>query len=364
MWQQAMARKAGADVVATTLSQHARYAPAGTVRKSLFMRVLADWPRPIVRIVTAGIPGMRSVTHALCSFPPARLLALAKLPDKTKIVVNAGHRIHIHLERDALVDFTRTFAALGDNSRFRLAAMSEYDFHYIRYYTGLEVLRLPVVAEHAPAALRDRAYSPTNRTVLIGPSHNTEELFGIATLDALNLRSADTARSLGVDPYRFEFIKTVYPRDTSTLENIAQHPAVVMMPYSAFSISMVEIYQLNIPFFVPADHLLIGKMDDVRLAPIYQDAAAVERLDREFRDAGRARGYPYSPNDPSPEAQKFWMSHMYFNQVENAVRFDTVDDLLAKLYGLDLADVSSRMRAENRRLASNQLDAWRSFLSS
>jgi len=362
LWQRAMILDTDAEVIATTLSSHAHYAPRGTIRKSWFTRQLGRWPRWLIRLWAGLSPSFRDVTHALCSFPPSRLLALENLPARIRIIVNAGHRFHIHLTGKSLVDFTRRFAELGQNPRFVLATMSEYDFHYIKYYTGLDVERLPVVAMHAPAVLRLRDFSPSSRTVLVGPSHNDGQLLGLFTLDDLNERSAAFASRLTVDPFRFEFIKSIYPGDSATFENLSRHPAALILPYSAFSISMVEIYQLNIPFIVPSDRLLVDKLRDVRLSPIYCDQSEVEELDRRFSAVGRQRGYAFSPNDDSAEAQRLWMQFMYFNQVENCLRFETAGELITKLYETDLKVLSSRMREENLKLEQRQREAWRRIM--
>jgi hypothetical protein len=203
---------------------------------------------------------------------------------------------------------------------------------------------------------------PANRTVLIGPSHNLDTVIGFDNdLAELNRQSADYANRHGFAPYVFEFIKKVYPGNTASPGNLARHPAVLMNPYSTFSISMVELYQMNLPFFVPSDELLVDRMGDVRLCPIYQTQEAVDELDRHHPVTGS--GYAYSPNDPTPAAQRYWMKHMYFNQVENAQRWSTPKELFDKLYHTDLAALHGRMKTENKRLFNAQAEAWTTLLS-
>ena len=128
-----------------------------------------------------------------------------------KIVLNLGHRIHLRAEPDKLATITAEFAALTRNPRFKVATMSEYDFHYFRYYTGIELSRLPVVSLHVPRPLRDAPYSPQNRIVLVGPSQNTTSITGFDDdLESLNRASTAFALARQLEPYRFEFIKTLY----------------------------------------------------------------------------------------------------------------------------------------------------------
>ena len=361
MWQTALLRSIGVDAEARTLSSHAQYAESKSIGRDAFFFKLAEWSEEQARAEFIKQPGLRKLRHALCSFPPSRIEALAKLPATVKLILNIGHRIHIHVSSERLEEITEAVRAMASDPRYVLATMSEYDYHYTKYYTGIELRRLPVVCAHLAPRLLDGSYTPANRTVLIGPSHNLDTIIGFDNdLPELNRLSAEYAARHGFEPYAFEFIKKIYPGNTASPENLARHPAVLMNPYSAFSISMVELYQMNLPFFVPSDELLVDRMGDVRLCPIYQKQEAVDELDRRYPAGGTA--YPYSPNDSSPDAQRAWLKHMYFNQVENAQRWSTTEELFDKLYRADLAALHSRMKAENQCLFAAQAEAWTRLL--
>jgi hypothetical protein len=357
MWQTALLRSIGVDAEARTLSNHAQYATNQSIGRDAFFLKLAEWSEAQACAEFIKQPGLRKLRHVLCSFPPSRIEALAKLPPTVKLILNVGHRIHIHVTPERLEEMTASVRAMAFDPRYVLATMSEYDYHYTKFYTGIELRRLPVICAHLSPALLDGPYAPAGRTVLIGPSHNLDTIIGFDNdLGALNRLSAEYAARYGFEPYGFEFIKKVYPGNTASPENLAQHPAVLMNPYSAFSISMVELYQMNLPFFVPSDELLVDRMGDVRLCPIYQKQEAVAQLDRHHPVTGS--GYAFSPNDASPDAQRVWLKHMYFNQVENAQRWSTPEELFDKLYRTDLEALHSRMKAENHRLFAEQSKAW------
>lgn len=357
MWQVAVLKAIGVPVEAYSLSGHRRYAAGDpSFREDPLFVNLGSWSEEKVREEFMKNHRWDHLTHALCSFPPAYVVAFEKLPPQVSLFLNIGHRIHISTAHH-LIDFTKRLVEMNRNPRYILATMSEYDFHYTRYYTGLELLRLPVISQHISQNLRDAPYDPCSRVVLVGPSHNTTTIIGFDNdLNLLNRLSAAFAARHGLKPYTFRFIKSVYPDDQATMENLAQHPAVLMNPYSAFSISMVELYHLNIPFFVPDDSLLINAMGDVRLHPLYQDSDAVARLEMEYPVT--STGYPYSPNDESPEAQRYWMQFMFFNQVKHAQHWTDPEDLFRKLYLNDLRQLHDDMQAENAQLFSEQLKTW------
>lgn len=357
MWQVAVLKKIGVPVEAYSLSGHRRYVSGDpSFREEPLFINLGTLSEEKVREEFIKNPRWASVTHAVCSFPPSYAVTLEKLPLHVSLLLNIGHRIHI-CKAHHLIDFTRRIIEMKDNPRYTIATMSEYDFHYTRYYTGLEPLRLPVISQHIAQTLRDAPYAPRNRVVLIGPSHNTSTIIGFNNdLGHLNRLSAAFAARHGLKPYTFSFIKSVYPDDQATVENLAKHPAVLMNPYSAFSISMVELYHLNIPFFVPDDSLLINAMGDVRLYPLYQDKESVANLEKEYPVSQSS--YPYSPNDESSDAQRYWLQFMFFNQVQHAQHWTDPEDLFRKLYLNDLHKLHDDMQKENAQLFKEQLKNW------
>ena len=361
MWQTAILRSLGISAEARTLSEHARYASSGAISRDKFFIDIAERSADRVREDFTRHPGLKELRLVLASFPPCRIKALDKLPEQVRLILNVGHRIHIHVTPERLEEFTAAIRAMESDPRYTLATMSEYDYHYTKYYTGVELRRLPVVCAHLSPALLDGPYAPAGRTVLIGPSHNLDTIIGFDNdLVALNRLSAEYAARYGFTPYEFEFINKVYPGNTASPENLARHPAVLMNPYSAFSISMVELYQMNLPFFVPSDELLVDRMGDVRLCPIYHKQEAVDELDRHHPVIGS--GYAFSPNDASPEAQRAWLKYMYFNQVKNAQRWSSPEELFDKLYRTDLAALHDSMKCENQRLFAAQAQEWANLL--
>lgn len=357
MWQLAVLKAIGVSVEAYSLSDHQRYVSGdSSFRKDPLFVNIGSWSEEKVREEFRKNHRWSNVTHALCSFPPSYILTLEKLPPQVSLLLNVGHRIHISIGHH-LVEFTQRIIEMNCDPRYTIAVMSEYDFHYMRYYTGLEPLRLPVICQHIPQTLRDAAYAPCNRIVLVGPSHNTSMIIGFHNdIDLLNRLSASFAARYDLEPYTFQYIKSVYPNDQATFENLAKHPAVLINPYSSFSISMVELYHLNIPFFVPDDSLLVNAMDDVRLFPLYQNKKEVACLEKNFPVS--SSGYPYSPNDESPAAQRYWLQFMFFNQVKNVQHWSDPEDLFCKLYLNDLCQLHDDMQRENAQLFSEQLKTW------
>lgn len=360
LWQHAMLRHLGVAVHTVSLSRHTHYAPADMLHDARWVRHLGWLPRGWIERQMRRDPILSQTTEALCSFPPKRCLDLLRLPAQVRVWVNLGHRLHIHLPGHRLRSWTEQVAQLMTSPRMVWSSMSRYDTEYAHYYTGLRPAHeLEVACMHLPAELRLQPHRPTLRTVLVGPSHHRGSVPGLPSLDELNRMSREWARQLGVAAYDFQTIRQAYPAGDATPANLARHPAVVLSPYSAFSISMVELYQMNLPMFAPVDGLLVDAMNDVRLAPIYQYGARVHQLDATFAEQARARGLAHSPNSSDPQARKYWLQHMFFNRVPCIQRFDGAVNLIHRLYEADLSDLSERMRQYNTDFIDRQCDMWR-----
>ena len=352
MWQHDLIQKLGNFPISVTLSNHSHYAPAGLVSKSWLASHLQYLPRWLVRMVFR-FSLLAGVHLAVCSFPPKRLLDLTKLPNNVRLLLNIGHRIHIHLAPADALDFTEYLKRLAEQKRVTVAAMSEFDFHYLRYHTGVAAEKLPVTATHVSDWARvpgqKRKLSPV---VLVGPAHRS------GTPDGFDIETLNEIAGSRNESFSFELISRLYPQGSASPEKLSGHLAVVIFPYSAFSISMIELYQMNIPFFVPTDHLLVGRMNDVRISPLYHSEATREQFEQLFLETGLKNGYQFSPHSTSPEAELYWLKFMFFNQVENAIRFDSADHLVHLLHEMDGDSISREMAKENARLFDSSFRSW------
>lgn len=220
-----------------------------------------------------------------------------------------------------------------------------------------------MVCDHIPADVRLGVSGPRQkREVLLGPSHLSAppKGFDINTLNTVVTRTESSGK--GERPY-FGLIRDLYPDGSATSSALSGHPADVIFPYSAFSISMVELYQMNIPFFVPTDDLLVDAMDDVRLAPPYHHESSVAMIEHDSWVKGKELGYLHSPHSSARDAQRYWLQFAFFNQVENAIRFSSPEELVTLLMTTDLNAVRAKMEKENARIFSEEFSKWESITS-
>ena len=149
--------------------------------------------------------------------------------------------------------------------------------------------------------------------------------------------------------FRFNRIRERYP--AYDLFDLAKHPAVVIFPHSAYSITMVELYEMNIPLFVPSVDVMI------------KHGMPSEVMRHRYAGAPQPQsGLPRSFHD-SESAMAHWLRFCYFYQVENAIVWDSPDDLFRKLSEYDLAGVSEKMYLENKARREESLRRWAGVLN-
>lgn len=369
LWQLAALEQLGVSTRVLSLSAHANLLPPrmqslSAVERRLVKRLQAIWgdgwhgwcwPEDVARLLSdrAIVRYLDSYDVFVCGFPPSLAMVFLHCAQHLgkRVIVNAAHRWDMGLTSDTTrLALEAVLRRIHESDRHVLAVMSEYDFHYVRYSLGIDPVRLPVSCHHVPLA----ASPPTLKTLLVGPAHARR--LGV-TASARDLDRVARAR-LGLgdmdDPW-CAHIRDAYP--SYSLDDLRRHRGVILFPYSAFSISMVELYELNLPTFVPSPRLLIehNLVDDRVLFPIY---CSEDVFRSQFRPQ-RCDDYASSPNSYAQDACTEWFRYGYFFQKEQVILWDSVDELIEKVQSVDFGDVQERMHSENIRARQVSLEAWR-----
>ena len=295
-----------------------------------------------------------------CSFPPLLFYAIKMLMNTYNldkpIILNMGHRFNIWVKGQAVNELLKTeIIALHKDSRNIVGALHEYDYQYAKHYLGINVQKTYLHAFHIPL----KKHLPTKKnTILLGPAH-ARNLYGLSKSVAdFNEEYRAWCRHRGIVPqYNFDYIKAIHPE--YEIDQLRQYAGVVIFPYSAYSISMIELYELNLPFFAPSVDLIIkhNMAVDRALFPLYCSKEQYETMEN---DADALD----SPNSMHPEAQRKWLQYAYCNCKENTLFFNSKEHLFEQVSQLPnyRGDVSSRMYEENCRGRENNLQLWQGLL--
>ncbi len=299
--------------------------------------------------------------YILCSFPPILFYATKMIMNEfgldKPIILTMGHRFNIRVNTKAANELLkREILLLHEDDRHIVGAMHEYDYQYAKNYLGIHVEKTYLQAFHIPLK-KPVSPSPSN-TILLGPAHN-RSLFGFAaSVTELNEQYHSWCCRLGIEAkYNFDFIKNLHRR--YKIDDLREYAGVVIFPYSAYSISMIELYTLNLPFFAPSVDLIIKHnfANDRVLFPIYCTKEQYEQMENDGEGLD-------SPNSYHPDAQRKWLQYAYYNCKENVLTFNSKEHLFRQVSQLPnyQGDLSSRMYEENRQQREGCLQLWQGLL--
>ena len=353
-----------------SLSGHSRYI-GGETKNKIILKIGAMFGGPtgswnddktkIIKELFTDDELKETFDHdiVISSFPPAMFEAYQPF-NQMKIIINMGHRFHLNCYPEELNNnYINKLQNLSKSDNHIVASMSKYDCEYLKHYTDIDAVPLYVSCFH----LSDQNhYKPTSNTILIGPAH-CQRIFPFTSIEEMNKLSSDWASKHKI-PRKLDFahLKSQYSEyNFSNLGlKLGNHKAIVIFPYSVFSMSMIEIYESNIPFFVPSIDILIQNkaMTDRVMFPIYCTENEMSKIDVPHKNSP----HKYSPNSYNIDDEKYWLQFCYFYQQKNVIIWTSPEDLIKKLYTLNLKKISNKMYAENMQNRKIQLQNWMDIL--
>ena len=277
-----------------------------------------------------------------------------------KLILNCGHRFNIHTNSDTHENMVDSLSLIKNSSKNILAVMSEYDYHYVKHYTGICSHKLYVYSHHIPKCIINQNINDKNKvnTILIGPAHNLIQIHPFDSLNELNELSKNASVYKFCSFINFDFIKNLHPH--YKYKDLIEYKACVIYPYSSFSISTVEIYNLNIPILVPSIELLIQYKicNDVCVFPTYCSETEYKLLNYK----NNKTEYDFSPNSYNNDDLRFWLKFIYVYNKKNIIVFNSKEYLINKIYTVNFDDIRNEMIKENEIESLNSLNEWKNII--
>lgn len=223
--------------------------------------------------------------------------------------------------------------------------MSRYDLEYQAHFTGLRGYRLYAFGGYYAKHVH---YNPIRSEFLVGPTSylgNHEKQW----LVELNQFAAP-------HQLEFRFVRDVYRR--YDLQDLANHPGVVIFPYAAMSYSFVDFYIAQIPIFVPSIEIL-AKYKTVVDRNVKYGSYCRSDTDDIQPDPNSAHGR-LSPNDDENEtALKYWLKYADYFQWPFVSVFRSWQELVDMARDRSrLRQISQNMRWFNRLKEADLLENW------
>eukprot|EP00605_Chrysophyceae_sp_TOSAG23-4_P001439 GSChrysophyteH1.ASY1.ANO1.1567.1 assembled CDS len=270
----------------------------------------------------------------------------------TRYELGRGEETRWHRWNDNL----RRIAARDHNV---VAANNIYDMYYIQYFTGIEnVILLPSTADHVkgiqwtypqntPSQSQSSIFS---KAVLLAPKHlelippELKELLKAALADHNENANAhlEIVPIRHIYPHRFEY------------DDLASHPAVVLLPYQVSIMTFYEFYRMGVPIFVPSIDLLSKSL----ISGFY---------DGRLRQNAIPGLFTHDPNNEfSQDAVRAWVKLSDYYTWPHVTTFDSFDHLVTMLSCCTstgtLQQTSRKMQQFMGEVADITKDAWTAVL--
>lgn len=238
-----------------------------------------------------------------CCFPPGIYtnLANSKLARRTIVVIS--HRMDMGFEKTEHRDkFWKKVIRDSSNPDLTFVASNEYDAKYFEYYSNTPI---PVIEIETPY-IQIPALSP-DLPVLIGPSHVNAESQLVKKIRQ-----------------NFPEIKTIKENYSSySFDQLSRHKAFILLPYSIYSISLLELSSLGVPILVPSDEFLIssGILNDVSLFPLYGSQEKISKFEKSCSVESPG------PNCDCTRCRKYWLQFAFWKSLPNVLYWESIADL-------------------------------------
>ena len=204
-----------------------------------------------------------------------------------------------------------------------------YDVEYVKYFTGIDA---PLLSSHSLTYTAGNVYcnGACRPEILVGP---------LQMLDNPNIARMNQAAE---GQWLFVGVKTLYKH--FELQDISNHRAMVLLPYAVLSYGITEVYALGVPLFVPSIRFLVdlGLLTDKNTnSPSYCGPGFVPPPQHP------SSLHPFSPEDPSREAQTYWAQFADIYQWPHITTFESWQHLAKLLDAADFGGIHARVVAHN-----------------
>jgi hypothetical protein len=264
------------------------------------------------------------------SFPPAMYQNLLKSQLSQTVSVLVSHRMDLWIDSKIVRNgFWEQMQRDIEKSNLRIVAASAYDSEYVKYYSGIDV---PILTPHLSyiSNLLNRSKPP-----LIGPSN----------IDADSLLVQEIQKQTG-----FATIRQFY--ENYSYDDLSRHSTFILLPYSVYSISLLEIAMTGAPILVPSDRFILESeiLHDVKLYPHYSS-----QLENE--DHLQDSKLNLSPNCYCNDCSLHWLKFANWKEFPNVFYWDNIEEInslipFAIANSVDITDY----RNEIRRKFNNFMD--------
>ena len=227
-------------------------------------------------------------------------------------------------------------------------AAGKYDAEYINYYSGRNVhyIYASTVQLYTPPPV----YSPLTDEFLFAPFKRTPfydifspQIEGNCTLANFNCSVVN--------------IRTKLNR-MFTLADINQFKAVIVFPYAVLSYYLADIITTAIPMFVPSPTFIVQNKlaHDIKARDNHYCGKRFQEPPKHFQSH-----HPFSPEDTSEEATKYWLQYASY-YTPCSIVFDDIPHLVNLLKETDYSKVYECNLKYRRHIINHNQREWKELV--
>lgn len=261
--------------------------------------------------------------------------------NKTTIMIPA-HRFF--LKQCTVNQYNHLAHIMKTFPNFHVVASGLYDYHHIRYFTGLSV---PIIYSSSLFSYKQPdTYHPTRNAYLVGPFKNDVVPFEFELTASCNMSQLEDCH--------FTTAKREFGKGW-TIEDLASFKAAILFPYATLSYFMNDLFVAGIPIFVPSPHFL----HELRLM---RAVTAVHFCRGDYQlstlPGAEASDYPYHPESEDMDARVYWNQFSTF-YTPATTTFDSWEELMDKLSTVNLTEKFWLRKKENQQIMENNVREWK-----
>lgn len=270
-------------------------------------------------------PGRPTYDFVWITFPPPLVRRVVNANLGIKTVLYLAHRADLNLRTvSERSDFWSWLVESASKKDLIIVSSNRYDAAYFAHYSGIKV---PVVEPWAAHMETASALETKTDAVLVAPK--------------------------GLSRYWMNLIRDATEKPTVPIENLNSYElsdlrsfrSIIFVPYSVYSITLLELLHLGVPVLIPTNKFLLRNklLDDFRLYPKYASESEVRQFENLFERVGEI-----SPNTEDEDGALGWLELSFWENHPNVYRWENESDL-ARLLESDLTAVDGSELQENQR---------------
>lgn len=290
-------------------------------------------------------PDFINVDGVICSFSSS--MCEAFIPLNQTIIFNPAKMYNLNrCKKIQWKKLNENIEILNKMNKLILAGTSKYDIEYQYHFTGIKGFRL---YGYGGFYSKDVVFNPTKKEILIGPGNslglNGKELY----------KSLVDYSKIHAPEFDFKLIRNVYKR--YELNQLANHRAIVLLPYATQCYSVIDFYISNIPLFAPTpDFLYRNNLLNDRT--LYHYCGRHTELIESHTNSYHA----FDPNSENKSDFLYWVKYADYYEWPFVNYFDSWSDLVEKLKTANFKDISEKMKSFNVIREADLLNNWCTIL--